>query len=207
MTEYPSDTQRPELREKVLAAATRLFLDRPFEEVRIDDIAEEAGVAKGLVFYYFDSKRGVYVAVVESLVDQMVESAAPDPSLPPREREIAAVEGFLRWAVDVEGVEIILARWSAGDARTDQLFREALSRVISRMVAAMGDMPGGPGSPDAVPVPLLSRSIWGWLAFARTTTADWLKTRDTTFEEHRDLLVGALDGIVYTARKLSKNRQ
>jgi AcrR family transcriptional regulator len=207
LSEPSEGQQRPELRTAILEAATRMFLDRPFAEVRVDDIAEDAGVAKGLLFYYFKNKRGIYVAVVESLLMQLVESAKPDFSLPPREREVAAVESFVRWASEVEGVEVILSRWSGGDVKTEALFREALSRVIGQMVAAMGDMPGGPGSPNGVPVPLLSRSIWGWLAFTRVTTADWLKNRDTTLEEHRDLLVAALDGIVSATRRLAEEKR
>lgn len=198
-----SEKERPELRSALLASATRMFLDRPYEEVRVEDIVADAGVAKGLAFYYFDSKRGIYAAVIESLLGDLVARVQPDASLSPRRREVAAVGAFVEWAADVEGVEIILSRWSAGDPEIDAYFRKALDLVIGQMVGAMGDMPGGPGREDEVPVTLLSRAIWGWLAFARIVTADWLKTRDMSQEDLRDLLVGALDGVVTAARAVS----
>lgn len=197
---------RPELRAALLESATRIFLERPFEEVRVDDIVADAGVAKGLAFYYFGSKRGIYAAVIESLLADLVERVRPDISLPPREREIAAVGSFVEWAVEVNGVERILTRWSAGDQEIDAHFRQALELVISQMVEAMGDMPGGPGREDELPRALLTRAIWGWLAFARIVTADWLRERDMPQEDLRDLLVGALDGVVTATREVSAGR-
>lgn len=194
---------KPELRAALLESATKMFLQRPYEEVRVDDIVAEAGVAKGLAFYHFKSKRGIYIAVVQSLMISLVERTRPDTSLPPRAREIAAVEGFVDWASETEGVEIILSTWSAGDSEIDRVFREAAERIIGQMVGAMGDMPGGPGREDELPRAILERAIWGWLAFARIVTADSLRKRDIDREQLRDLLVGALDGVVNAARKIA----
>ncbi len=203
MNAVDKGSQRPELREALLASATRMFLERPYEQVRVDDIVADAGVAKGLAFYYFESKRGLYVAVVQSLLGQLVARTMPDPELSPRQREIAAVESFVEWAAEVDGVELILSTWSGGDAQIDAIFRQAADQIISQTVAGMSDMPGGPGTEDELPAALLSRSIWGWLAFARIVTADWLRKRDIEPEQLRDLLVGALDGVVAAARSVA----
>lgn len=199
MSKQP-ETERPELRAKLLAAATKQFLQRPYAEVRVEDIAVDAGVAKGLAFYYFESKRGLYVAVVGGLLEQLVERTRPDPSLRPREREVAAVGNFVSWAAEVEGVELILTDWAGGDAQLNAIFRRALENLIGQTIAGMSDMPGGPGAEDALPSSVLSRSIWGWMAFARVVTADWLRARDLEQDQLRDLLVGALDGVVAAAR-------
>jgi AcrR family transcriptional regulator len=50
-----------ERRRQILHAATGLFLRRPYSQVSISDIAEEAGVARGLLHHYFDSKRDLYL--------------------------------------------------------------------------------------------------------------------------------------------------
>lgn len=204
MSDQGGEQAKPELRDALLVSARKMFLTHPYEQVRIDDIAADAGVAKGLAFYYFKNKRGLYVAVVQSLMGELVARTVPDLSLPPRQREIAAVESFVRWSAETEGIEIILSTWSAGDAKIDQIFRDAAERIIGQMVAAMGDMPGGPGRADELPATLLSRSIWGWLAFARIVTADWLRKRDIEPEQLRDLLVGTLDGAVASARAVAK---
>jgi len=43
-------------RRQILDAAVRVFAQKGFTQCRVSDIAEEAGVAYGLVYHYFDSK-------------------------------------------------------------------------------------------------------------------------------------------------------
>lgn len=181
-----------------------MFLDRRYVEVTVDEIATEAGVAKGLVFYYFESKRGLYSAVVEAMLDQLVEHARPDMSLPPRAREVTAIGNFVQWAAAVDGLELILMDSVGVDARVDDAFRIALEKLTGEWIRGMTDMRGGPGTEDALPPGVLNRSLWGWFAFARVVTADWLSNRDVTPEELRDLLVGTLDGVIAAALAATK---
>jgi AcrR family transcriptional regulator len=44
----------------------RHFAERGYEDVRIEEIAREAGVAKGAVFGYFDSKAGLFLAAYQA---------------------------------------------------------------------------------------------------------------------------------------------
>src|SRR5262249_20245104 len=46
----------PDKRRLILDAAVRVFAGRGFHACRVSDIAEEAGVAYGLVYHYFQSK-------------------------------------------------------------------------------------------------------------------------------------------------------
>src|SRR4051812_49787403 len=92
----PSETEVPgERREELLAAGLRLFSDRPYDELGIDDIAAEAGVAKGLLYYYFGSKRGFYVAIVQAAARELGARLDPDHSLPPAERLRRALDAYL----------------------------------------------------------------------------------------------------------------
>ena len=54
-----------ERRAQLLALGRRLFTERPYDALSIDDIAAEAGISKGLLYHYFPSKRDFYVAVVD----------------------------------------------------------------------------------------------------------------------------------------------
>lgn len=58
--------QRPHLEKlgEILEAAAKLFAARPFHEVRLEDIAGEAGVGKGTLYVYFDSKEDLYVRLI-----------------------------------------------------------------------------------------------------------------------------------------------
>jgi len=44
----------------------RHFAERGYEDVRIEEIAREAGVAKGAVFGYFESKAGLFLAAYQA---------------------------------------------------------------------------------------------------------------------------------------------
>ena len=54
-----------ETREKVVAAARRLFAEAGFHRVSLDEIARQADVARATVYHQFGSKLGVLAAVVE----------------------------------------------------------------------------------------------------------------------------------------------
>jgi TetR/AcrR family transcriptional regulator len=52
-------------REAILDAAERLFSDRGFEGVSLQEIASDAGLSRGAPSYFFGSKDSLYEAVLE----------------------------------------------------------------------------------------------------------------------------------------------
>ena len=59
-------------RQRVLDAAEAVFAERGFGGATTREIAERAGIAKRMLFYYFASKEAVYRAVLERVVGGMV---------------------------------------------------------------------------------------------------------------------------------------
>src|SRR5207244_10883082 len=55
----------------ILEAARKVFAEKGFHEATVDDIAEAAGVAKGTVYLYYESKREVYFAALKFGIAQM----------------------------------------------------------------------------------------------------------------------------------------
>jgi AcrR family transcriptional regulator len=87
-------------REKVLAAARRLFEQRGVGNVAIDEIAREAGVGKGTVFHRFGDRAGLVMALVDdeerALQDQILRGPPPlGPGAPASERLTALVDALL----------------------------------------------------------------------------------------------------------------
>ncbi len=71
----------------MLEMAGRVFAARGFHEASMDEIAEEAGVSKPMLYNYFGSKDGLYFAYVElayqqliSAIDEAVAAAGDDPA-------------------------------------------------------------------------------------------------------------------------------
>lgn len=63
--------ERPDSRRRILEAALRLFGSRGFEETSVAEIARAAGVSKGLVYHYFDTKGDVLEAALERGSDRL----------------------------------------------------------------------------------------------------------------------------------------
>lgn len=58
---------------EIVAAALELFVEHGFTATRLDDVARRAGVSKGTVYLYFDSKEALFEAVVREVVIPQVE--------------------------------------------------------------------------------------------------------------------------------------
>ena len=55
-------------RSEILAVARTLFGERTYSAVSVSEIAQEAGVARGLVNHYFGGKRQLYLEVVRQML-------------------------------------------------------------------------------------------------------------------------------------------
>jgi AcrR family transcriptional regulator len=61
---------------RLIAAAEAQFRRFGYRRTTIDDITAEAGTGKGSLYLHFESKRAVYLAVVEASLERFVESAS-----------------------------------------------------------------------------------------------------------------------------------
>lgn len=73
-----SDSRRHQRRKaarpgEIIAAALALFVEHGFAATRLEDVARRAGVSKGTVYLYFDSKEALFEAVVREVVIPQVE--------------------------------------------------------------------------------------------------------------------------------------
>src|SRR5260370_10113901 len=55
----------------ILEAARKVFARKGFHEAKVEDIADAAGVAKGTVYLYYESKRVIYFAALKFGIGQM----------------------------------------------------------------------------------------------------------------------------------------
>jgi AcrR family transcriptional regulator len=65
-------------RAELLALGAEIFGKRPYDEVRIDEIAERAGVSRALMYHYFPDKRAFFAAVVKDEADRLYEATNKD---------------------------------------------------------------------------------------------------------------------------------
>ena len=60
---------REKSREKILAAALELFANKGYNATSIDSIAKKAGISKGLIYNYFESKEKILRAIFDAAMD------------------------------------------------------------------------------------------------------------------------------------------
>jgi AcrR family transcriptional regulator len=180
-------------REELLAAGLRLFSDRAYDELSIDDLAAEAGVAKGLLYYYFGSKRGYYVAIVEEAARVLRQRLDPDHSLPPAERLRRALDAYLSYVEEHSaGYRTLLGGGIGSDPEVLAIREGQRAFVIGLILEGIGQPPE--------PAPALRMALEGWLSFVEGASLDWLIRRDLGRDEVRDLLIAALGGALAAAR-------
>src|ERR1700761_7204095 len=77
--------KRAKTRAQLISAATSLFAKRAVESVTVDDVVNEARVAKGTFYVHFDDLNALTVAVADGLVrtfDELLQPqrlSMPDP--------------------------------------------------------------------------------------------------------------------------------
>lgn len=59
--------------EQMLLAAARVFAERGYHNTSMDEIAQHAGISKPLLYRYFESKDGLYLAIIDRTGEHMVE--------------------------------------------------------------------------------------------------------------------------------------
>ena len=129
-------------RQQLLGAAVRVFARKGFHASRVGDIAEEAGVAHGLLYHYFKSKDQVLEAVFHEnwsvLVARIESVEETDEPAADQIRHIAAI--VLRtWLHLPDVVRVVIQEFGRSPElaeRIGELTRpiEVLQRVIARGV-------------------------------------------------------------------------
>ena len=129
-------------RRHLLDAAVRVFARKGFHATRVGDIAEEAGVAHGLLYHYFESKDQVLEAVFHEnwsvLLARIASVEETDEPAADQLRHIAAI--VLRtWLHLPDVVRVVIREFGRSPELADRISElaqpiDAIERVIARGV-------------------------------------------------------------------------
>ncbi|MEM8898483.1 MAG: TetR/AcrR family transcriptional regulator [Bacteroidota bacterium] len=80
--------------EHILSVAIRLYAEHGYAVTTADDIAKEAGVAKGLVRYYFHGKEGILLAALKEVKEELDRICQLSDVLSPEEKLEKLISAF-----------------------------------------------------------------------------------------------------------------
>ncbi|MGW7413335.1 TetR/AcrR family transcriptional regulator [Streptomyces sp. NPDC054863] len=182
-------------RAELIATGRKLFADTSYDALSVDDIARHAGVAKGLIYYYFTNKRGYYLAVVEESVADLVARAVSHPELPRTQRVRHTVDGYLHYARHHQAAYRTIVTGGVGFDVEVQSIRDT---VREQLMATLAE--GAYGRADIPPTARLA--LLGWMSGVEGITLDWIGDPALPQEEVCDLLVMLLSATLETVAAL-----
>ncbi len=186
-----------ERREQLLRTGVDLLGQRSYDEVSIDEIAQAAGVSKGLLYHYFPTKKDFVLAVLREADDELTALTAPDPSLPPLEQLDVSLDAFLVYVEEHAAAYRTIFRTRGGG---DPDIRAALEAGREQRVADVLAGLTAWGRRAAPRSPALEAAVRGWIFFVEGVVLRWLEQRDLEREQLRELLRSALLGSIAAAR-------
>jgi len=177
--------------DQILDAAGVLFAHRAYDQVSVEDIAQAAGVTRGLVHHYFGGRKDVYIGLLERLGAQREHELRPPVGRSARARVSDSVGRWLDWTETNR--TIWLAAIAPGEDVADPDVRRVVADLVRRAVALLATF----HADIAEDSPRLRYALECWTALNRAATRRWLHgeaTRDATYE----LLTSTLEHILRT---------
>lgn len=181
-------------RSQLLDAALDRFGAQGFHDTSMDDIAEEAGVSKPVLYQHFPSKRTLYLELMETVGSRMLASitaraeGAPDP----RSRVLAGFEAYFGFVADHTSSFHLLF---GSAARQGDDFSEVLSRLEDDVAAAIGDLIDAPVGRD-------HRQLLGYgiVGLAEVTARQWVRRAEEQLKPDDTPQLDPAEGTVLARR-------
>ena len=161
-------------REQLLELGLSLFGKKSYDEISIDEIAQRAGISKGLLYHYFPSKRDFYVAALSVAADELCAATELPPTGDPLADLRAALEAYLDYVERHAPAYVTLFRGGIGNdpdvrAIVDATRERLLERLLSRIETAKN--------------PLIENAFRGYVGFVEAAVLDWIDRREVAREE------------------------
>lgn len=188
-----------EIREQlVLDVAGRVFARGDYHSSSMDEIAALAEISKPMLYTYFGSKEGLYVAYIDrtgrELVDRLIAAAAPDdPSLAALRARILE---FLAFVEEHRDGWTVLFR----EITSSRPVAERVAELRGRIAAAVREMIEDAVPPEADLEPQTPDALAHAIVGAGESLANWwLEHPDAPREQIADWYVGIVQGTVAAA--------
>jgi AcrR family transcriptional regulator len=133
---------------QMVAAAEKLFSERGYHGVSMDEIAAASGISKPMLYDYFGSKEGLLLACVERARGRLFEeiAVAVRGASEPEQALRAGVEAFIAFADQQRATWVVLFGEGGRFGETAAGIRAEQSGLIAQLLR---ELPGWTSEPDA----------------------------------------------------------
>ena len=158
---------------EMLAAARHVFSERGFHPASMDEIAERAGISKPMLYAYFGSKEGLYLASIrrsgEVLMRAIAEAA--DQSLAPDEQLWRGVRAYFEFVGSQrDGWSVLYREANAAGGEPAAEVAGMRRRIVELVAALIKDVASSKGAGmDDAEVDALAQALVG----AGESLANW----------------------------------
>lgn len=136
------ETKGVRTKRQLYQCAMKLFRERGFDRVSVDEIVREAGMAKGTFYIYFNTKSDIILEMLrqyDTYYDQIMAGLPDDLSIDEQMEEI--VKGACRFTEEVIGLDLIrvlyVKQLTEGQEHPGLLNEDrALFRILSELLTA-----------------------------------------------------------------------
>ena len=209
MRTTPARMSSDERREQLLRCGVELFDRFGHDGVSIEEIADAAGVSKGLLYHYFPTKKDFVLAALARGRAQLESRIRPDPRLDPEAQFDAGLGAFLDYVEEhTSAYTAIFRRGGGGDPDIAAALDAGRAELMETLMAGLRGWEAAPL--DTSPSAALETAVQGWLFFVEGAVLRWLEHGGLDREALRALLRAALVGALSAAaarRRASARRR
>ncbi|MBF6079953.1 TetR/AcrR family transcriptional regulator [Nocardia cyriacigeorgica] len=176
-----------ERRAQILAQAIEMFGERPYAAVSTAELAQRAGVARGLINHYFGNKRDLYLAVVR----RMVTLPRIDDMVVPTGTERERVEASVRWLLDTISehgstwVKVTSHEGVGDDPDVQQILDQADDAAAERLLLMIG-------LADSAHSASMRAMVRAYGGLVKVAGREWITRGTLTRDQVHELLVDML---------------
>ena len=193
-------TARPAVdkRRLILDAAVRVFARQGFHHCRVSDVADEAGVAYGLVYHYFDSKEEIlntlFLERWQIMLDAIGEIDARE--MPSRDK-LRSVAGFIidSYRHDPDLMKVIIVEVTRAANSFGAVHLEEIRKAYEGIAAIVESAREEGSFKSGIPSEFAAMCFYGAIEQLLTGWIfELLPRTDEEYENAKDLVVEAICG-------------
>lgn len=182
-------------RAQLLALGRELFGARPFDDIPIEEIAEKAGISKGLLYHYFGSKRGFYVATIAEAARELLAATLEDPKLPPPERAMRSMDTYLDFVSEnATAFKALLGGGIGTDPEVAAIVDGVRSEFVRRFLLNLGLLDP--------PRPVFELAARSWIGMVEAASLAWIARGAVSRETLKAFLLDTLTQTLLAAFRL-----